>query len=450
MNLHKRNEALCECDLARAALGAHLLDVADNHITTAIKLAPDDPAARLLEAQLATQLNQYDRALAALDTLPHLTPNLTESPEALILRAKTLAAKGSRTEALRTAEKLVEDFPADTEMQKLLLGLQLSLADTSAATTSLESILEDSLTEPWIKRVLTQLQQSESPQYALSLLTPELDSLAELYLEEATSNDELEVDKVNPQPDHEIDLHLLRAARLAIKADRHTDAERLYQKLIAAHPEDQSLLLEAGNLALQRGDEESALDRLERAADHLGSLRLTALQSLAKLHLHTGRFHSAALQYHRITRLFPKQTHAWAGLLVTAHLLGRIKLVRRAQHQLRLHAPRAQRRQTLASLWQHVAAPLAFQNELSSQNNLAEISPLDELLAESQNTLKLLTEEHPKRADAHYHSAAAAESQGNLEQANLSIQTALKINPNYAAAQKLNDRLGRVQLRLAA
>lgn len=216
-------------------------------------------------------------------------------------------------------------------------------------------------------------------------------------------------------------------------------AETLYTKLLARHPDDAALWLDAGLLADEMGEAETAIARLRHAATMNDAGRAAAWGALATVLMHAGRTVEAGGAWWRAVRRDPLDARAWVGLMLCAHVAGRARLVRRIDRRLDGRASRQQRRQTAAELWPHVAASVALRDAEVAQHRPA--SPLMALLRQSARALERLAQRHPDRADARFHLAICHEALGQTHTAAASLQRALDINPRYAAAQTMAERI---------
>lgn len=141
----------------------------------------------------------------------------------------------------------------------------------------------------------------------------------------------------------------------------------------------------------------------------------------------------------------------WAGLLTCAMLAEREGLMRRVDRTLRGLTTRSQRRSLLAKCWLDTV-PMRFADaaakaegwvaQTSARLRLTgEGSPLSGLLAHAAETLHVQSGRFPGRADVRYHRAVVHEAFGDADAALDEAGVALSINPRYAAAADLCERL---------
>lgn len=419
MNLHELDQARTAFDRAEAALSAHLPHEALEHVEQAIRLDPSNPTTRLLEARIRLRLNQPQLALTALDIHNHLAPRQHAQPGPTLLRAKALAKEGRLELAMGLLERLARQLPDHVRVHRMLAGLAMQLQRIDRAVEALRRVVQMTPGDDASHRLLLTLESDRDPDTALARL---LDRLQGRRL-----------------PDPRL---LLRAARLCRRVGRLREAEDHWRKLLELRPHDQSLWIEAGELADAMGEAALAHQRLSKACRMPGRYRASALAAMATLCMHLGRWSQAAWNWWRLTRLNRHDLGAWAGLLVCAHCAGRARLAHRAQQILVAHSSPQERRAILARLWHHAAAHHAL--ETTSPSDAARLdgpSPLRDLLRLAARSLERAAHKHRDRADVHYHRGVCEAALGNTQTATRSIQQALAINPRYAAALRLLNLL---------
>jgi tetratricopeptide (TPR) repeat protein len=421
-NVENQQQAMDRLDLAHAAYHARQYDQALGHIRRAVELDPDNVNARVLQARVYLKQNRPNLAMSALNAHDQAAPDMADAPEVAMLRAEALAGSGFDRIARGQLQKLASQLPDDVRPYRMLSGMYLKLSRFNDAIGSLRDVVRLSPSDQASSRLLSELLQERDPQEGLDLL---LAGRAET---------------------HEPGV-LLRAARQCRELDRLRDADELYGSLLGIRPDDAGILLEAGRLADEMGEDATAVGRLKKAVALGGEQAVEALGALARVHTHAGRFALAALTYWKSARRSPRDADPWAGLFVNARACGRRRLADRALTQLNRYTGSRQRRKLLAEHWQHAAAPLALEAGLrGAPADHPGQTALQTLLKSAAHTLAGVTSDYPRRADAHYHLAVCHHLLDDPSQAMACTDEALAVNPRYAAAQRL---AGQIEDRLA-
>ncbi|MEM8738346.1 MAG: tetratricopeptide repeat protein [Planctomycetota bacterium] len=415
-------------DHAQLALAGNLLDAALDHVREALRRDPGHTQARLLEARIRLRRHEPRLALTALDQHtyyePGAGPGPTESapdphavrPDVDMLRATALAAAGRVDLATALAESLAERFPGDTGILRALAGMQIHDGRVREAAETLAQVLELDPSDRASARLRSDLLTHAQPDAALDALGP--------------------IDDTNRR----------RAARLCVSCHRLPEAQAHYTHLLGelqdAQETDADLCCEAAEVSEQLGENAQALDRLHAALeDHrqTDAARALTLRRIARLYLHTGRPQQSGRAYYGAVRLTPDDPLAWAGLVFCAQQADKPRLVSRADRVLRRLTTRARRRELLAELVPHAAAaPLAADTPTEAA---ALHSPLQRMLADAARVMKKTASKYPDRADVHYHRAVCDVARGETADAARWVNHALTLNPRYAQAQTLADRL---------
>ncbi|MEM6458875.1 MAG: tetratricopeptide repeat protein [Planctomycetota bacterium] len=403
-------------DRARLALDGNLLGPALDHVRHALSLDPQHAEARLLEARIRLRRHEPRLALTALNQRPddHADLDPEARPESVMLRAAALADADQTGPALDLLTALAEAHPDDAGVLRALAGLHVHAGHTDDAIDTLSRLQRLDPDDRGVARTLSDLLADRDPAAALDALGP--------------------IDAASRR----------RAARLYRRAERLAEAEAHYAELLETHAHDPqsdpTLHDEAGAVAEAMGENHRALDRLTPAAadpatDDADAAALWC--RVGRLHLHAGRDAAAGRAFFRAARRRPDSPDAWAGLATAAHAADRPRLRDRADHRLQQLTDRADRRRRLAELVPHAhGAPGRDEPEA------ADHSPLQRLLRESEAVLRLTTQRHPGRADAHYHHAVCALARGEADTAGESLTAALTLNPHYAAAAQAQTTLG--------
>ena len=124
--------------LAQAAANAGQSEVALREIRRAQELKPDWEAAVLLEARLL----QSSSVAAAIERLSRYLQRYPNSREVRLAYARALVADRRFAEARSEFQKLLADFPANTDVIYAVALLSLQLSDYGTAESSLKRLLE--------------------------------------------------------------------------------------------------------------------------------------------------------------------------------------------------------------------------------------------------------------------------------------------------------------------
>lgn len=407
-------------DHAQIALAANLLETALDHVHHALRLDPDHAEARVLEARIRLRRHEPRLALTALDNRDHVAqpdtnPGSSAGPEVTMLRATALAANGKVELAVTIMESLAQEFPDDAGVLRALAGMQIHDGRQQDAAATLKRVIELEPMDRAASRLRADLLADADPAAALEALG--------------------KIDANNRT----------RAARLCRKSDRMPEAETHYAELLATLDAEGAgrpdLRREAAEVAEVMGENHKALDRLAgvTASGELSDEDAAeAWRRAGRLHLNAGRWGESARAYFNSARRQPEDAEAWAGLVTCGHVAGRPRLMNRADRKLRTLTTREARRNLLARLYPHfVGAP----HQAIPEAALAH-SPLQRMLADAATVMRKTAEKHPGRADVHFHHAVCNLGRGEVADAGDSLEKALAINPNYAAAQTLADRVG--------
>lgn len=423
--IEQQQQALDRLDLANSAYHAKHYNQALGHIRRAIELDPDCVNARVLQARVYLKQNRPNLAMSALSVFEKNAPQLADTPEVSMLRAEALAGSGFDKVAKGQLQKLAAQLPDDVRPYRMLSGLHLKLNQFNEAISSLRDVVRLTPSDQASTRLLSDLIQHKDPQAGLDLL--------------------LAGKKDSQEPGV-----LLRAARQCRELDRLRDADELYESIMKMRPEDAGVLVESGRLADEMGEDVIAVRRLEKAVSIPGSHVGEALDALAQVHSHAGRFRLAVLSCWKAVRMDEHDGSAWAGLAINARACGRSGLADRALNALHRCTGSRQRQQHLANWWPHVAASIAIETGLNeTPPDHAGQSMFQSLLKQATQTLGDVTQDHPNRADAHYHLAVCHHLLADPTEANVHNDQALAINPRYAAALRLAEQI-EDQLLLAA
>lgn len=417
VDIRHQQRAMDRLDLAKSAYDSKQYDRALSHIRRAVELDPQNVNARVLQARIYLKQNRPNLAMSALKVQEKIAPDMTNAPEVAMLRAEALSAGGFDRIARSQLRQLAEQLPDDVRPYRMLSGLHIKLNEFNEAIGALRDVVRLSPSDRASGRLLSELLQKKDPQQSLDLL-------------------------LSGHGDTQEPGVMLRAARQCRELDRLRDADELYVSLLKLRPDDAVVLLEAGELADEMGEDKLAIDRLERAMSWSRENHGEVFSALARVHCHAGRFERAALCSWKAARLMTHDATPWAGLAVYAKACGRERLAERALAVLNRYTGSRQRQKQLAECWQHAAAALAIAQGLEEvPADHPGQSTLTTLLKQATHTLDGVTRDFPQRADAHYHMAVCQHLLNDPTLANIHNDQALAINPTYAAAMRLAEQI---------
>ena len=419
-SIQNQQQAMDRLDLAKSAYDGKQYDRALGHIRRAVELDPQNPEARVLQARVYLKQNRPNLAMSALRAHEKIAPERLDTPEIAMLRAEALSASGFDRIAQTQLRKLATQLPDDVRPYRMLSGLHVKLKEFNEAIGALKDVVRLTPSDHASERLLAELLQERDPQQGIEML---LDSPS----------------KPNAPKEPGV---LLRSARQCVELDRLRDADELYRAILEHRPDDAGVLIEAGRLSDELGEDQIAIERLTRAIGLPGGHQAEAYESLARAHSHAGRFNQAAWYAWKAIRTSPRALSPRARLAVYAIAAGRERLAKRATEYLERYTGSRQRRQMLATAWQDVAGPLAV------EEGLCETPPehpgqttMQTLLKRAADTLRDTADNHPDRADVRYHLAVCHHLLDDPSEANLHADQALAINPNYQAALRLAEQI---------
>ncbi len=237
----------------------------------------------------------------------------------------------------------------------------------------------------------------------------------------------------------------LQAAIDHHRAGRFDDAERLYNEILATHPEQPDALQFLGVLAGQRGTPDAAIDYLTRA--------IAVNHRNPAYHYNLGLAYQAAKQpneagksFRRTLDLDPTHVDALKGLGGALLALGRIdeaqrycrQAVERAPGDPRVHNNLAT---VLLGLERVEEAEASARQALSlmpnfadAHNNLGNSHLVREAYAEAEGSFRKALRLAPGHAEAHNNLGITLLGLGRLDDAIASFNAAIEANADYAEA----------------
>lgn len=433
MNLRRSLQLQDQLDAIDGARRLRLPEAVADQLQRALRQSPDSPALRLVEAAAALEQHRPADALRALDAHDLYAGPRSLPPSAEVHRALALLAARHRATGLDLLRDLQERFPDDPRPHRLLADALLEPACSPAGPTererhealrALSHVLRLQPGDTGARRAAARAAQTHDPRRAADILQgdPSLADRPDVRLWSTT---------------------LLRQAGLI------REAREVLRPLLQESLTDPAAALEAGLLAHETGEDDSAVHWLQQAA--LGPDDRPALEALAVVHAHAGRIASAGRLWFLLHRRQPDDLRLAAALMACALADGRRLLARRLARRLteldRLHGRSDGRwRRALARAWTDFIAPGLAQRLAARRLSPGRaVSPLATLLRRAADTLQAHALRHPDRADTRFHHAVCLEALGRTEPARAELDQALRINPRYARARALADQLRPVQ-----
>jgi protein O-GlcNAc transferase len=238
---------------------------------------------------------------------------------------------------------------------------------------------------------------------------------------------------------------LLAQALQQHQGGRLAEAERLYREILQADPGQADAWHLFGVLALQRGENGEALERIEKAL--AGNKHNPAFHnSLGNALQRLGRFAEAAAAYRRALRLDPGSAGTCCNLAVALHALGQLDEAATAYAKaLTLNPGAAPVHNQLGTLLQQqgkLEASVASYREAlrlkpsfaDAYYNLGTALQAQDKLEEAADAYGRVLALKPDCAEAHSNLGSIFSSQGRMEEAAASFARALALKPDYAAA----------------
>jgi len=415
MNLQNLEQAARLADRAEAMLEAGLAVQAARLTEQAITLNPDLSRGRLLQARVELSRHQPKHALRALTAERLAHPDQEPSPESLLLQAKALAQAGKVELAVSCARRLTEKFPDDERAHRVLAGVYAAQGKDALAAQSLRQVHRLSPGDGTVVRTLADLIGSDHPQEAATLLRAEY------------------------RKSHDVHV-MLRLARVHRQCGQLRDADEAMRGVLGRCPHDASLWHEAAGLSVAMDDLTTAQLRLQQAMRLKTSPQV--LTDLATVELRVGAFAKAGRRLWQLTRHGSQGYETICGLMVACLAADKPRLAKRIMRKYGARISRAERRSASARWWCHAsqgqAVLLATGGEAERH---ADTSPLKRLLSRASGNLARESEEHPMRADVHYHYARCLDALEDETRATDHVKKALDINPQYQSAHRLQLHL---------
>ncbi len=396
-------------DRATHALSANMTERALDLARDVLRQNPGDLTARVLEARAKLAMCRPNEALDALEAAFLYSQYDGPRADADMLRAEALIQCDLDDLAGTQIDHLRRRFPDDVRCHRLAAELAAKQQRSADAIDALRHVVRLEPSDTSAHGLLARYLADDNPNAAFDWLEQNTHDAA----------------------------RRLELARLCRRVDRLADAEAHYAALIETHRDDAHLWCEAAQVAMLIGHDTAAVNRLNHAVSVSDAHDNTALHALATAHMQTGRFAPAARCWWRATRRDDKDVRAWAGLMICCHCCDRVKPSRRATTKLEKHSSKAERRHILAELWQHAAGGRIIAQTVGSDNRHEHRAAFERLLNRAANVLGDQLDEHPRRADMHYHRAVCLRALGLEQDGDEHLIEALAINPDYEAARKL-------------
>ena len=245
--------------LARAAANADQRDLALKEIRRAQELKPDWEAAVLLEAQLL-QLGSGS-GTAALERLSRYLQRYPNSREVRLAYARVLVSDRRYAEARSEFQKLLSDFPANTEVIYAVALLSLQLSDYGPAESNLKRLLElDYADKATVRLYLGQIAEEQKNYPEALRRYGEVDN-GEQYLpaqiryaqvlakQGQLAEARAHLQRLSPSGGQQRVQFVLAEAQMLRDANQYTEAFALVERALKDLPENPDLLYDYAMLA---------------------------------------------------------------------------------------------------------------------------------------------------------------------------------------------------------
>jgi len=415
MDPTRRNDVTRELDRANLALAAGDPRRAVDHARIALEADPDHADARRLLARAMIGVGDPGEALRHLDALEHFGQHRQPGPGVLADRAAAFWQANKPDLAIKTYRQLHEQFPDDSRFARTLAHALGEVGRTDEACEML-------------RQVVRLCPNDDAAKRELARLSPDRGEAADLLGEVARGDDAAE---------------LMAWAEALEAAGRTHDAEQVWRKAAQLDPLDPSIIRALARFADHRGQYDVAAAQLEMALSGEEPSSIPTREQLAIVQMHRGYWAEAAHHWRTIARdeNTDVASRAWAGVVVSCLAARDTPGAKQARAELISHADEESARELLADLWRHAAVGHAVATAAARQPATDPESPLHALLTSAERSLARVAEQHPDRADAHFHHAMTQWALGQPTAATRAVERALSINDRYTAAHRLTQQI---------
>lgn len=425
MSIERRERCAKVTDAARRLLEAGDAAGAAKRAAAAVQIDPGDAWARTVHAEALLATGESGAALAALNAADWYDAADTKrnTPDALLAERLTLRAtawlrQGNAVAARRWLLEATKLNASDRHIARKLAALQIEADDASRAAAQLRELMarhgEDAAT--W-RLVAEAHEAAGEPAAAI-----------EAYDKIAAFAEAMHFDTLT---------HTLRLARLHRRAGRFADAMALYRKLLAESHDAAGIAREAGELAVEIGDDAAAKSYFQQAIDAEPD-EPSAPFELAQQHTRCGRLEKAVPLWRRLLERDEsgERARAAAGLIMSAAGVGRHRFADRMLERLRAWTKPGERVRLLAEAWRESVPGRLLRDMRDNHDTSERLDALEALLRDASDTLQRAAADRPDHADLHYHFAVCQSALGQEGVADASLDRALRLNAGYLAAAR--------------
>jgi tetratricopeptide (TPR) repeat protein len=393
----------------------------------AVKAAPELPSAHYLVGVIHTQMQDVPSAIAAFNEVLRLNPR---AAAAQLQVARLQLAQGAASEAVRFAESVVKSAPANPIARLTLAGGLLAQRDLARAEPMIAELLKeypkaaDVHALDGLRHLLKKNPAGARAAYGRALQLdarshPAIAGLVALDLLEKKPDASLKrvEARLSESPD---DVRLLQlVSRVYLAMNDQAKAERALRRAIDVAPGDSSSYAMLGQLYLAQQKLVEARVEFDQVAKR-NPKNVGASTVAAMLSHQTNDVEDAKRRYRDILDREPNapvaaNNLAWILADEGTNLDDALRLAQRAEAQ----APnRAEILDTLGWVYYRKDQPALAVPAFEKSIKLA-----------------------PDNAVYHYHLGLAHSKGGNVQEARHAVERALKLNPNYADALKLQATL---------
>ena len=368
------------------------LNQAENHLRRYWSAAPGNPQAAKLLAATYLKLKQPARAI---EVLQAGLPSASDDAQYLSLLGGAYLGQGDATRGMEYLEQAAVLAPDEAGIRTQLAIAQLSQGDTEQGISELQSAvdLDQGLVQADLLLVMAHLNRRDFDQALIAI-----DALA------------------RKMPDSPVPLNLKGAAMLG-KEDR-PGARQTFEAAVAVQPDFVPALINLAHLEAMDGDTAAAEARYRAVLKHEEGNQ-KALVALATLASRQGDADASERWLKQAWSHNPQAVEP--GLLLLAHYL---------MHDERMQAMDSARQLLVA----HPRDPRVLKAVAQAHFKYGDFKA-------AMNNLRTLVEVLPESAEARYLLGVAQLQREQVADARASLSRAIKLQPDYPAAQLALVRL---------
>jgi len=371
--------------------------VAEARLQSALQLEPGMLAPRLILAQLQLDSGMADRALNELNRVVTQRPPIVEP---YVMRSVALAKQGEYSQAEKGLLPLVEDFPQ--EPSRALVYRTLG----------------------WLK--FHQRRFAEARQMVQEALTFEPTAREALYLLGMTYLGEKQADRgledlrarVEAHPQWAVGREVL--GQVFLLAGRYPEGERYLRQAAEMDPKLVSAGLTLGESLMAQGKLEQAVEVFSKLAERQPRLAVAQMR-LAQVHEQRGDWIRAGAHYRKVLEIAPEDAVAKNNLAwLYCETGGNLDVALRLAQEAKASQP----------------------DDPTISDTLGWIYVQKQSYGNAIQLLRQSVDRKPQTALYHFHLGVAYFRSGKKAEAKHSLETALKLQPDFPELGKAKEMLG--------